>query len=118
MVGHRSKREKADTDRYCGTTSSKGATYINNNGQIFDTGVTYNSVVKDDTTTPTPDVPKLTTVSKTIKSSGGSTWRTSGNYANSWSSESIVRQGAWTSGYGKNVGYWFFGSDIYNILQN
>lgn len=103
---------------HCGTTSSKGAKYINNNGQIFDTGVTYNSVVKDDTTTPTPDVPKLTTVTKTIKSSGGRTWRTSGSYANSWSSESIVRQGAWTSGYGKNVGYWFFDSDIYNILQD
>lgn len=103
---------------HCGTTSSKGAKYINNNGQIFDTGVTYNSVVKDDTTTPTPDVPKLTSVTKTIKSSGGRTWRTSGSYANSWSSESIVRQGAWTSGYGKNVGYWFFDSDIYNILQD
>lgn len=103
---------------HCGTTSSKGAKYINNNGQIFDTGVTYNSVIKDDTTTPTPDVPKLTSVTKTIKSSGGRTWRTSGSYANSWSSESIVRQGAWTSGYGKNVGYWFFDSDIYNILQD
>lgn len=103
---------------HCGTTSSKGAKYINNNGQIFDTGVTYNSLVKDDTTTPTPDVPKVTSVTKTIKSSGGRTWRTSGNYANSWSSESIVRQGAWTSGYGKNVGYWFFDSDIYNILQD
>lgn len=103
---------------HCGTTSSKGAKYINNNGQIFDTGVTYNSVVKDDTTTPTPDVPKVTSVTKTIKSSGGRTWRTSGSYANSWSSESIVRQGAWTSGYGKNVGYWFFDSDIYNILQD
>lgn len=103
---------------HCGTTSDKGAKYINNNGQIFDTGVTYNSVVKDDTTTPTPDVPKLTSVTKTIKSSGGRTWRTSGSYANSWSSESIVRQGAWTSGYGKNVGYWFFDSDIYNILQD
>lgn len=103
---------------HCGTTSSKGAKYISNNGQIFDTGVTYNSVVKDDTSTPTPDVPKLTSVTKTIKSSGGRSWRTSGNYANSWSSESVVRQGAWTSGNGKNVGYWFFDSDIYNILQN
>lgn len=103
---------------HCGTTSSKGAKYINNNGQIFDTGVTYNSIAKDDTSTPTPDVPKVTSVTKTIKSSGGRTWRTSGSYANSWSSESIVRQGAWTSGYGKNVGYWFFDSDIYNILQD
>nr|DAZ35309.1 MAG TPA: hypothetical protein [Caudoviricetes sp.] len=103
---------------HCGTTSSKGAKYISNNGQIFDTGVTYNSVVKDDTSTPTPDVPKLTSVTKTIKSSGGRSWRTSGNYANSWSSESVVRQGTWTSGNGKNVGYWFFDSDIYNILQN
>lgn len=103
---------------HCGTTSSKGAKYINNNGQIFDTGVTYDSTLKDDTSTPTPDTPKIIKVSKTIKSSGGRTWRTSGSYANSWSSESIVRQGAWTSGYGKNVGYWFFGNDIYNILQN
>lgn len=103
---------------HCGTTSSKGAKYINNNGQIFDTGVTYDSTLKDDTSTPTPDTPKIIKVSKTIKSSSGRTWRTSGSYANSWSSESIVRQGAWTSGYGKNVGYWFFGNDIYNILQN
>lgn len=103
---------------HCGTTSSKGAKYINNNGQIFDTGVTYDSTLKDDTSTPTPDTPKIIKVSKTIKSSSGRTWRTSGSYANSWSSESIVRQGAWTSGYGKNVGYWFFGNDVYNILQN
>ena len=103
---------------HCGTTSSKGAKYINNNGQIFDTGVTYDSTTKDDTSTPTPDVPKIIKVTKTIKSSSGRSWRTSGSYANSWSSEAIVRQGAWTSGYGKNVGYWFFGNDIYNILQN
>lgn len=103
---------------HCGTTSSKGAKYINNNGQIFDTGVTYDSTTKDDTSTPTPDVPKIIKVTKTIKSSSGRSWRTSGSYANSWSSEAIVRQGAWTSGYGKNIGYWFFGNDIYNILQN
>ena len=102
-----------------GTTGSKGPTYTNNNGKIFADGVKYdtNTPVVD----PTPVEPpksNTVTVTKTIKSTAGRSWRTSGNYANSWSSESVVRQGQWTTGNGKNKGYWFFGNDIYNILQN
>lgn len=103
---------------HCGTSSSSGAKYTNNNAQIFDTGVTYTNTTREDTSTPTPSVPDTITVSKTIKSSTGSSWRTSGSYANSWSSDAIVRQGCWSSGYGKNIGYWFFGNNIYNIIQN
>ena len=102
-----------------GTTGSKGTTYTKDNAKIFADGVKYdtNTPVVD----PTPvEPPKSTTVTvtKTIKSTAGRSWRTSGNYANSWSSESVVRQGQWTTGNGKNKGYWFFGNDIYNILQN
>ena len=102
-----------------GTTGSKGTIYTKDNAKIFADGVKYdtNTPVVD----PTPvEPPKSTTVTvtKTIKSTAGRSWRTSGNYANSWSSESVVRQGQWTTGNGKNKGYWFFGNDIYNILQN
>lgn len=102
-----------------GTTGSKGTTYTKDNAKIFADGVKYdsNTPVVD----PTPvEPPKndTVTVTKTIKSTAGRSWRTSGDYANSWSTESIVRQGQWTTRYGKNKGYWFFGNDIYNILQN
>ena len=102
-----------------GTTSSKGTTYTKDNAKIFADGVKYdtNTPVVD----PTPVEPPKSntiTVTKTVNSTAGRSWRTSGNYANSWSTESIVRQGQWTTGNGKNKGYWFFGNDIYNILQN
>ena len=102
-----------------GTTGSKGTTYTKDNAKIFADGVKYdnNTPVVD----PTPVEPpknNTITVTKTIKSTAGRSWRTSGDNPNSWSTESIVRQGQWTTGYGKNKGYWFFGNDIYNILQN
>lgn len=101
-----------------GTNSSKGPTYTNNNGKIFADGVTYDNKKITDDTPVEPPKSTTVTVTKTIKSTAGRSWRTSGNYANSWSSESVVRQGQWTTGNGKNKGYWFFGNDIYNILQN
>ena len=102
-----------------GTTGSKGTIYTKDNAKIFADGVKYdtNTPVVD----PTPVEPPKSntiTVTKTVNSTAGRSWRTSGNYANSWSTESIVRQGQWTTGNGKNKGYWFFGNDIYNILQN
>ena len=103
-----------------GTTGSKGTTYTKDNAKIFADGVKYDSGSAPivDPTPVEPPKNDTITVTKTIKSTAGRTWRTSGNYANSWSTESIVRQGQWTTGNGKNKGYWFFGNDIYNILQN
>ena len=100
-----------------GTSGSNGTTYKNNNGQIFADGVTYDNTSSTGTVTA-PSTNTTTTITKTIKSDTGRSWRTSGSYANSWSSDVIVRQGRWATSYGTNVGYWFFGSDIYNILQD
>ena len=105
--------------KQAGTISSKGAIYTKDNGKIFADGATYDNSTSIVDPTPTePPKDNTITVTKTIKSTAGRTWRISGNYANSWSTESIVRQGQWTTGNGKNKGYWFFGNDIYNILQN
>ena len=102
-----------------GTTGSKGTTYTKDNAKIFADGVKYdNNTPVVDPTPVEPPKSNTITVTKTIKSTAGRSWRTSGDYPNTWSTESIVRQGQWTTGYGKNKGYWFFGNDIYNILQN
>lgn len=54
----------------------------------------------------------VTTLSDTIKSSTGSSYRTSGSYKGTWSSENVVREGLWTNSYGTNKGLWFFGNEI------
>ncbi len=60
------------------------------------------SAIKDSSTKiPTSDI---------VKSECGYSYRTSGNYKGSWSSDNVVRQGQYTSGYGMNKGFWFFGS--------
>lgn len=107
-----------NTGTQCGTALSSGhATYKSGNGQIFSDGATFTNTATDDTNNkPTTDT--TTKVSKTIKSTSGYSWRTSGSYANSWSTDAIVRQGCWTSSYGKNIGYWFFGDTLYNLIQN
>lgn len=50
--------------------------------------------------------------SETIISDYGYSYRTTGSYAGSWSSEAVVRQGKWSTSLGMNKGFWFFGSDF------
>lgn len=50
------------------------------------------------------------TLTDTISSTTGYSYRTSGTYRGTWSSDNVVRQGTYTSSYGKNKGFWFFGN--------
>lgn len=85
------------------------ATYDNETIKVSD-NVTFSSksitqsssAIKDSSTKiPTSDI---------VKSECGYSYRTSGNYRGSWSSDAVVRQGQYTSGNGMNKGFWFFGS--------
>lgn len=105
-----------NTSTQCGRDGSTSYLYTANNAQIFADGVTYDkssSTGSNDNTAPT-----VTTKTVTLKSSSGRSYRTSGSYAGSWSSDAIVRQGRWTTSLGSNTGCWFFGTSIKNILTN
>ena len=106
-----------DTNQ-AGRENSSNHTHNPDNSLIYSDGVTFdsNNIVES---TPT-DPPENTEVVKTsiIKSKGGNSWRLNGNYANTWATDAVVRQGRWTTAYGHNQGYWWFGNELYNILQN
>ncbi|CEQ26489.1 Uncharacterised protein [[Clostridium] sordellii] len=104
-------------NKQAGRLNSTARTYTNDNAQIFADGVTWDTVEQTGTgSTDTGSTAITKTV--TVKSSDGGTYRTSGNYAGSWASEAIVRQGRWSSALGSNTGFWFFGSNLYKILTN
>ena len=106
-----------DTNQ-AGRESGSDHTYTMDNSVIYSDGVTFDSNNIEDSTPSNP--PENTEVVKTsiIKSKGGNSWRLNGNYANTWATDAVVRQGRWTSAYGHNQGYWWFGNELYNILQN
>ena len=106
-----------DTNQ-AGRESSSDHTYTMDNSVIYSDGVTFDSNNIEDSTPTNP--PENTEVVKTsiIKSKGGNSWRLNGNYANTWATDAVVRQGRWTTAYGHNQGYWWFGNELYNILQN
>ena len=106
-----------DTNQ-AGRESGSDHTYTMDNSVIYSDGVTFDSNNIEDSTPTNP--PENTEVVKTsiIKSKGGNSWRLNGNYANTWATDAVVRQGCWTVGYGHNQGYWWFGNELYNILQN
>ena len=101
----------------CGTSGPANAYYRSNNSQIYTNEVTWNSVTISGSET-NPDTGGGSTITTIISSSEGNSWRTSGLYANSWADDGVVRQGQWDSDSGLNIGCWFFGNDIYNILRN
>lgn len=101
------------TGRSGGTTK----TYAANNSQIYATGVTWDTVEQTGNNGNT-DSNTSATKTVTIKSIEGRSYRTSGNYSGTWSSDAVVRQGRWTSALGSNTGYWFFGSALKNILNS
>ena len=109
---HLNDREQA------GRENSSDHTYTMDNSVIYSNGVTFDSN-KIEVSTPT-NPPESTEVVKTsiIKSKGGNSWRLNGNYTNTWASDAVVRQGRWSAAYGHNQGYWWFGNELYNILQN
>ena len=107
-----------NTTTHAGRSSGSSHTYTANNGLIYSDGVTWDSSAVTDSNNTNTDTSTTVTKTATIKSTSGNSWRTSGSYANSWASDVIVRQGRWTTSLGINQGYWWFGNDIYNILQS
>lgn len=104
-------------NKQAGRLNSTARTYTNDNAQIFADGVAWDTVEQTGTgSTDTGSTAIIKTV--TVKSSDGRTYRTSGDYAGSWASDAIVRQGRWSSALGSNTGFWFFGSNLYKILTN
>lgn len=78
---------------------------VSNSVTFANSGISsVSSNIKDSST-------KVTT-SETIISDYGYSYRTTGSYAGSWSSEAVVRQGKWSTSLGMNKGFWFFGSDF------
>lgn len=106
-----------DTNQ-AGREDSSEHIHTTDNSIIYSNGVTFDSNNIEDST-PT-DPPENIEVVKTsiIKSKGGNSWRLNGNYANTWATDAVVRQGRWTTAYGHNQGYWWFGNELYNILQD
>ena len=107
---HLNDREQA------GRENSSDHTYTMDNSVIYSNGVTFDSNKIEDSTPTNP--PKNTEVIKTsiIKSKGGNSWRTNGNYANTWATDAVVRQVRWTLAFGHNQCYWWFGNVLYIIL--
>lgn len=101
------------TGRSGGTTK----TYAANNSQVYAEGVTWDTVSQSGSNNNNNNDSGVTKT-VTIKSTGGRSYRTSGNYSGTWSSDAVVRQGRWTTALGFNEGYWFFGSALSNILNN
>lgn len=62
----------------------------------------------DDSNKQDSNVSNATTT--TIKSNSAYSYRISGNYKGSWSTDNVAREGAYTTAYGKNKGFWFFGT--------
>ena len=100
----------------CGINGGGTSTFVTNNGLIYSTGVTFqSSAITDGSSSSTnPSTTTTTTKTKTITSDYGRCYRTT--VYNNWGTDNIVRQGQY--GYGMNKGLWFFGNNLYNIIQN
>ena len=100
----------------CGINGGGTSTFVTNNGLIYSTGVTFqSSAITDSSSSNTnPSTDTATTKSTTITSDYGRCYRTT--VYNNWGTDNVVRQGQY--GYGMNKGLWFFGNNLYNIIQN
>lgn len=97
-----------------GRSGSTTHTYEANNSKIYSDGVTWDTTTVLDSETTNPNTETTTTITKSINSDYGDSYRTT--VYNNWKKDNTVRQGQY--GYGMNKGCWFFGNDIYNILQS
>mgnify|MGYP006385000807 CR=1 FL=1 len=100
----------------CGINGGGTSTFVTNNGLIYSTGVTFqSSAITDSSSSNTnPSTDTATTKTKTITSDYGRCYRTT--VYNNWGTDNVVRQGQY--GYGMNKGLWFFGNNLYSIIQN
>ena len=98
-------------------TTSTGAVNMDSGTR---SGITFDTTVLTDSSSSSTNTSTGTTTTKTvtIKSNTGLSYRTDGSGISPWSTDKVVRQGRWSTSLGKNTGYWFFGSEIYNILKN
>lgn len=97
-----------------GRVNATNYTYEADNGKVFADGVTWDTASSTDSSTTNTNTETTTTITKTINSDYGDSYRTTKYY--NWKNDNTVRQGQY--GYGMNKGLWFFGNDIYNILNS
>ena len=97
-----------------GRVGATNYTYEADNGKVFADGVTWDTASSTDSSTTNTNTETTTTITKTINSDYGDSYRTTKYY--NWKKDNTVRQGQY--GYGMNKGLWFFGNDIYNILNS
>ena len=88
----------------------KNYTNYDNETMCVSKNVTFSSRSITSSSSMIKDSGTTIATSDTVTSECGYSYRTSGNYRGTWSSDSVVRQGQYTSGYGMNKGFWFFGS--------
>lgn len=97
-----------------GRVDATNYTYEADNGKVFADGVTWDTASSTDSSSTNTNTETTTTITKTINSDYGDSYRTTKYY--NWKNDNTVRQGQY--GYGMNKGLWFFGNDIYNILNS
>lgn len=98
----------------CRSTAIGGATknyttYDNETIKVSD-NVTFATKAITQSSSAIKDSSTKIATSDVVKSDCGYSYRTSGTYKGSWSSDNVVRQGQYTASYGMNKGFWFFGS--------
>ena len=100
----------------CGINGGGTSTFVANNGVIYSSGVTFQTAAITDGDSSNTNTSTDTTITKstTITSDYGRCYRTT--VYNNWGTDNVVRQGQY--GYGMNKGLWFFGDNLYNIIQN
>lgn len=93
-------------------TGGKVKNYAKLDSETINVGpnITFDGI----TITPDSDKEQSSTTtnqtSTTIKSSSGYSYRLSGSYIGSFTPDMVVREGLYTTSYGKNKGFWFFGN--------
>lgn len=100
----------------CGINGGGTSTFVANNGVIYSSGVTFQTSAITDGDSSNTNTSTDTTITKstTITSDYGRCYRTT--VYNNWGTDNVVRQGQY--GYGMNKGLWFFGNNLYSIIQN
>lgn len=92
--------------------ATKNYTSYDNETITVSNNVTFASSGVSQVSTNIKDSSTKVATSQTLISDYGYSYRTTGSYAGSWSSEAVVRQGKWSTSLGMNKGFWFFGSDF------
>lgn len=99
-------------NKQAGRNTSGNPYWWNTNGEVVYTGATWDTTTSSNTNNNTGTTGTVT-YTETVKSISGDTYRST---YSSWRKQGTVIQGnGW--GSGNCDGYWFFGSELYNILN-